>query len=383
MNTQHIYWFAHYGLTCPSARYRGLYPLSFLKEHHNISYDFVYPVRTASAFLKFIWLYFSILFFRKKNSLIVIQKVCSNGFYANALKLLVWTRNADTIYDLDDAEQYRQPTETLHHFLRSCSRITTGSTFLRDYATQFNDNVDILTSPVVSHWIQKSQRNHRLHIGWVGDFGAGEHQQRPFCHRNSMYQILFPAIREVDFPVTLSIIGVKNPLDAPRIREYFADCGHVQLNIPENLSWEKDYWVYEEIAAFDVAVSPLVDHPFTQAKSAFKAKQCLSVGVPVIASDVGENNLFVHHGINGLLCSSSNDFVEAFEKINSLSHDQYWQMSTAALSGKHSYSIDNYCGLLLRNELFATPYTIPHPPIKEIHDQRNIRTATHRPTGAH
>lgn len=379
MNTQHIYWFAHYGLSCPSTRYRGLYPLNFLAEHHDISYDFVYPERKGSAFLKFLWLYFSILFFRKKDSLIVIQKVCSNGFYANALKLLVWIRNTDTIYDLDDAEQYRQPTSTLHHFLKACSRITTGSTFLHEYAAQFNKNVDILTSPVVSHGFEKSQRNHRLHIGWVGDFGAGEHQQRLFSHRNSMFQILFPAIRQLDFPITLSIIGVKNPLDVPRIKEYFADCHHVHLNIPENLSWEEDTWVYEEIARFDVAVSPLVDHPFTQAKSAFKAKQCLSVGVPVIASDVGENHVFVHHGKNGLLCSGSVEFEEAFAMINNLSLDKYWQMSIAALSGKPTYSLGNYCGLLLRNEVFATLATISSP-TKEIHEQRNFRTTTHRST---
>lgn len=383
MNTQHIYWFAHYGLTCPSARYRGHYPLQHLHSTYGISFDFVYPDRSLSRLVKFLKLYLSILLFRKKNSLIVIQKVCSNGFYANALKVLVWIRNKDTIYDLDDAEQYRQPTVSLHYFLKSCSRITVGSTFLFEYASQFNHKVDILTSPVVSHGFEKSKRNYRLQIGWVGDFGAGEHQKRLFCHRNSMYQILFPAIRELDFPVTLSIIGVKNPLDPPRIREYFADCHHVHLNIPINLKWEHDLWVYEEIAAFDVGVSPLVDHPFTQAKSAFKAKQCLSVGVPVIASDVGENDLFVHHGINGLIGSSIDEFVEAFEKINSLSHDQYWQMSKAALSGKHTYSIDNYCGLLLGNEVFAANSAAFHPPTQEIHDQRNLRTTSHSTSRTH
>ena len=37
----------------------------------------------------------------------------------------------------------------------------------------------------------------------------------------------------------------------------------------------------------------MLNHPFNQAKSAFKAKQYLSCGIPVIASDVGENRKFV------------------------------------------------------------------------------------------
>lgn len=383
MNTQHIYWFAHYGLSCPSARYRGLYPLEYLKTQHQISYDFVYPDRSLKGFLSFVHLYFTVLFRRKRHSLLVIQKVCSNGLYANALKFLVWVRNKDTIYDLDDAEQYRQPTETLHHFLKACSRVTTGSSWLREYALQFNTEVDLLTSPVIEHGVRKRSRNKRLHIGWVGDFGAGEHQQRSFCHRNSMYQILFPAIRQLHFPITLSIIGIKNPLDAPRIREYFADCDQVSLIIPENLNWERDRWVYEEIAAFDVGVSPLVDHPFTQAKSAFKAKQYLSTGVPVIASDVGENDLFVLDQENGAICQNRQELVEALVEFQTMSEETYWRLSENALAGRHPYSIERYCGLLLRNEVFAGHCTASSPPSQEIYDERNFRATDHRTSRAH
>ena len=133
----HIYWFAPYNLTCPSTRYRGKYPLEYLKENSGIEYDFVIPDSSTKGIFHFIKVYFSILLFRKKNSLIVIQKICSNRIYANALKILIRISKKNTIYDLDDAEYYRQPVNTLHYFLRNCQYVQTGSSALLKYCLQF------------------------------------------------------------------------------------------------------------------------------------------------------------------------------------------------------------------------------------------------------
>ena len=102
----HIYWFAPFHLMSPSTRYRGNYPLQYLKKHHNQSYDFVYPDNSLKGLLHFIKIYLSALLFRKQNSLIVIQKVCTNRLYAKALKLLIRIHKKNTLYDIDDAEQY-------------------------------------------------------------------------------------------------------------------------------------------------------------------------------------------------------------------------------------------------------------------------------------
>ena len=46
-----------------------------------------------------------------------------------------------------------------------------------------------------------------------------------------------------------------------------------ELVIPKDLKWEVDDWLYNDISKFDIGVSPMVKHPFNEAKSAFKAKE--------------------------------------------------------------------------------------------------------------
>lgn len=346
MEIEHIYWFAPYNLNGPSTRYRGYYPLKVLKKEYGIDNDFVFPERNKAGILNFLKVYINALFFRKRNSLIVIQKICSNRIYANLLKILVVFQSNNTLYDIDDAEYLRQDVNTLHFFLKRCKVITVGSYALKEYCKNFNENVFILTSPVSEHIEEKKERNKITNIGWVGDFGNGNDISKEFSHKKSMFTILFPQIKRLKIPVELTLIGIKKENDIPEIIEYFKDNSNIKINIPTNLNWEKDEWVYSEIKKFDIGVSPLSDHLFNESKSAFKAKQYLSVGIPTIASDVGENNKFVRHNENGYLCRNGRDFENAIINISEMSDDKYFELSRNAINNKRDFSIKNYCDLL-------------------------------------
>lgn len=346
----HIYWFAPYSLDCPSTRYRGKIPLELAQENQALSYDFILPERSLQGAWQLLKMVISLLFFRKKNSLLVIQKVCSNRIYANILKLLVWWNPKNTLYDLDDAEYIRQAPDSLHFFLQHCQAVQVGSQALKEYCQQFNSTVYIATSPVYQHAYHKTQKNDKLHIGWVGDVGNGQHLSRNFAHKRSLFEILFPSLVALSFPIKLSIVGVKNQEDLPQIRAFFEQCSHVELDIPLNLNWKKDNWLYEKICQFDVGVSPLVHHPFNEAKSAFKAKQYLSCGVPVIASDVGENKTFIHHQSNGFLASSKEDFAQFLQQIKDMQAVQYTSYIENALQTYDSFSMKHYSQLLLEVE---------------------------------
>jgi len=307
MEITHIYWFAPYNLKGPSTRYRGYYPLKVLKKEYGIDSHFVYPEMTRSVVWNFLKAYISALFFRKKNSIIVIQKICSNRMYANLLKILVLIQRKNTLFDIDDAEYLRQDDKTLHFFLKNCRTISVGSDALKEYCKKFNQNVFILTSPVIQHSEKKSKRNKTLNIGWVGDLGNGNDLSKEFSHKKSLFTILFPQIKKLKTPLTLTIIGVKQKSDIPEITNYFKNNSNINVIIPTNLNWEKDEWIYSEITKFDIGVAPLSNHLFNISKSAFKAKQYLSAGIPTLASDIGENSKFVKHNVNGYLCRNGND----------------------------------------------------------------------------
>lgn len=346
MKVKYIYWFAPYNLNCPSTRYRGFLPLKLFK-NMNVESSFIFPERSVTFIMKFLKVYLSTLLFRRKNSIIVIQKVCSNGIYANLLKLLVILRNKNTQYDIDDAEYLRNNPKTLHFFIRKCSVVSVGSDELKKYCMRLNKNVYVLTSPVSEHNIVKRSRNKVMNIGWVGDFGNSNEITKEFSHKTGMYKILFPALKTIRAPLKLTLIGVKNKSDIPEIENYFNNCRNITINILKNCNWQNDNWLYEEIEKFDIGVSPMTNHLFNRSKSAFKAKQYLSVGVPVIANDVGENNKFVLNNSNGVLCKNSKDFKSAIEKFLNMTDIEYFKMSKNAILTKNKFSMSKYCKTLV------------------------------------
>lgn len=79
-----------------------------------------------------------------------------------------------------------------------------------------------------------------------------------------------------------------------------------------------------EVALFhssDIGLMPLPDGPYELAKENYKTKIYLASGLPVVASPVGMNNVFLSHGERGMLAATSDDWVEAiraFAKCASL-----------------------------------------------------------------
>jgi glycosyltransferase involved in cell wall biosynthesis len=338
MEIKHIYWFAYFNLDEPSVRYRAKFPLQQLKKKHGITFSIVYPSYDFKNLCNFILTFFNALLFRKNNSIIVFQKIYTNGIYATALKVLLFFRPQHTLYDIDDAEHTRRPAQTIHHFMKKCSACSAGSKSLVDYIRQFNQNVFILTSPVIDHGLAKVEMEKTLTVGWVGYYGA---------HRQSLTQLFFPALYEIDFPLKLKLLGVADELEEQEIKSYFKDNKNILVETPLGLNWLDEYSIYETILTFDIGVSPLTDNEFNRGKSAFKLKQCLSCGVPVLGSSVGENKEFLQDEVNGYLCDNPNDY---FQKLTSLKNSQnvsYTKLSVNAKKTFPTFSIDNYCSILI------------------------------------
>jgi glycosyltransferase involved in cell wall biosynthesis len=67
------------------------------------------------------------------------------------------------------------------------------------------------------------------------------------------------------------------------------------------------------ISEHDLMLVPLVDNIFNQAKSNVKFVECGAVGVPILASRVGEFDHAITHKKNGLLASTPADWQDAIQ----------------------------------------------------------------------
>lgn len=341
MKVKHIYWFAYFNNTEASVRYRAIYPLKWLEENKGITYHLVIPSYSFSNILHFIKVYFSLLFFRKPNSVIVIQKIYSQGLYASALKFLLLIRKQATVYDTDDAEHTRRPTDTIHFFMRHCQFCSVGSRELLAYVSQFGNKAFLLTSPIIEHQIRKSvKRTEPFTIGWIGYYGA---------HRKNLEAKIFPALKKLDYPITLKVLGVKNEDEQLELKRQFDSFPFISVDAPLNLDWLDEENIYSQLATFDVGVAPLLDNEFNRSKSAFKLKQCLSVGAPVLACPIGENRYFLKDGENGFLCDGPEQYSMYLNALREAPQSRWNSLSESALDSVKEFGIPAFCEALLQN----------------------------------
>ncbi len=354
MVIRHIYWFAYYNINCPSVRYRGKYFLEFIKEQQKISSDFVFPGYSLGVIAHFISIYFNVLFFRKKNSVIVFQKLYTKGIYAFALKLLMLFRNRNTIYDIDDAEYIRFQPETIQFFMKRCTCTITGSEQLSIYAKQFSHNVKIISSPVIDHsWI-KNGKNEIFTIGWIGFYNTRREHSKEFSGKKVLEKYIYHALLELKFPIRVLLITSMNDDDWIDLKEMFAPYPNIQIEIPSNVDWLNESSVYKMISGCDVGVAPLLDCEMHRAKSAFKLKQFLSCGVPVLANDIGENKNFLKDGKNGFVCQSPTAFSQRMVQINEMDQKCYAELSHNAKDSLCLFSMQKYADDSINDNNFST-----------------------------
>jgi glycosyltransferase involved in cell wall biosynthesis len=334
-----IYWFAYYNLDSPSVRYRGKYPLDFLKKNYDINSYFIFPSYSPKRVFYFVKAYFSALFFRKAGSLIVIQRINSNFIYANLLKLLVKIRRTNTIYDIDDADYLEYPPEVIYYFSKNCSKIAVGSNELVKNLSKFNSNIILNTSPTPDLKIIKKNRNNLLTIGWIGGFGGD--------HKRSLLNSFFPSLKALPFKVKLILVGVAEKSEYEFLTKHFIQFKNVELEMPQDIDWINETDIQNRIAAFDIGIATLIDNEMQRSKSAFKAKQYLNNGIPVLTSDIIENNLFIEHGKNGFFCSSPKEFERRIIEISEISQDNYKELSNNARKSIPKFNLTVYCDNLI------------------------------------
>ena len=342
----HLYWFAYHNAHSASVRYRGLYVVEYLKREFNYSCDFVVPGYSFGNVFRFIRLFCEIVFFKKKNAVIVIQKVHSNGMYARAIQLLVRLSGLPVVYDIDDAEYLRSDPTMLHYFLHHADVCMVGSKSLQHYCMQFSKQVVVNTSPVIGHGVAQEGETDEFTIGWIGGYNTNNPVSADFSHKLSLNELFFPALKKMDRPVHLILLGVTEAEDVWELEELFQANENIRVEVPLIIDWQNEEHVYTQLARCDIGVAPMVDHPFNQAKSAFKVKQYLSCGVPVLASHVGENSRFVHHGENGFLCANSNDFKLRIQEFMEMDIHTRQKFSTCAKASVSEFDMDGYCDVI-------------------------------------
>ena len=130
-----------------------------------------------------------------------------------------------------------------------------------------------------------------------------------------------PRIVWIGSPSTVRYLQlIREPLQALAARQPFVlrvigggavDLSGVQVEV---VAWVEATEV-ENISACQVGVMPLLDSVWERGKCGYKLIQYMACGLPVVASAVGVNPEIVHHGENGFVANTADEWVTSLGKL--------------------------------------------------------------------
>jgi len=208
------------------------------------------------------------------------------------------------VYDFDDAiflpavSEANQAVSFLKNpgrvseILKLSEQVTVGNEFLAAYARRFNTHVTVIPTAVdTNRFVPRADADRgaarRLVVGWIGS-------PTTFRYLESLKDVLATVAER--HPFTLKVSGAGRPVDFPGVDVQVAP-------------WS----MADEVSLFntcDIGVYPLTDDDWSRGKCGFKAIQCMACGVPVVAAAVGVNREIIEHGVNSMLASTPQDWID-------------------------------------------------------------------------
>ncbi len=240
-------------------------------------------------------------------------------------KMLGFLKNADKTRDI----------------IRVSDMVFAGNQYLADFAAQYNPVVRIVPTTIDTDEYQRlprpaNQPEDQVCIGWSGSFTTIEH-----------FETALPALRIIKqrygARVTFSVVG-----DGSYRNDELGIVG---------LPWRKDTEV-ADLSAMDIGIMPLPDTEWAKGKCGLKGLQYMAVETPTIMSPVGVNTEIIQHGKNGLLASTTDEWVAALSQLI----DDKAARRQMGRAGRHTV-VEQYSVLSERRhylELFEEVLALPH-----------------------
>lgn len=188
---------------------------------------------------------------------------------------------------------------------KASDAVTVGSHYLMDYAQRLNQRSFLIPTAIDTNIFKPIERkpNGVFTIGWVGN--APNHVQ------NIRLLVKPLNILSQYHPIKFCIIST---LGNQELREMFPIKHNFEVGYGLDRMVDASL-VPDLIKDFDVSVCPLQDNSFTKGVCAAKMLTSMAMGIPVVASPVGEHNYIVRNGDNGFLANNTNEWVSAIKSL--------------------------------------------------------------------
>jgi glycosyltransferase involved in cell wall biosynthesis len=252
---------------------------------------------------------------RDKPDVVIIGRSSSPQIYL--LQKLLKRRGIKVIFDLDDAIflstsrlfgiNIRSPAYSyVEKMIKDTDAVITSNHYLLTYAKLFNQKVYVIHVPVDTDLFSPKFRRHsnKITVGWQGN--PGNHYEnlamliKPFEKLAKKYDIRFKMS---------SYIGDL------KVKQMFK-----KLEDLMEIDYGSDHWLpltkfAELLCDFDIMVAPLTKNVWNEGKSALRVSAGMAMGIPVVASPVGEQKYVIRDGVNGFLAKTEEEWYIHLSKL--------------------------------------------------------------------
>lgn len=339
-----IVFFTKYTSKGPSSRYRTYQYKFFFDEHFETEYlpffddnyiDKIFSNKKVSTLqlIKFsIKRIVQILNLIGSKDLIVIEYELIPYFPA-VFEYLFKISGVKYVLDFDDAifHNYDNSKNKLVTFLlgskiniisKNAAHIITGSPYLTQFLTQFNENItEIPTSVDVEKYSKNKEhiKNDKVVIGWLGSTTTSKN-------------LLF-------------LTSVINSLKKTFPEIVFRFCGFNDLLLKHFNSENVEFIKWSELNEIkflneiDIGIMPLEDNLFNRGKCGFKLIQYMAMGKPTISSPL-ETNIKINRNNKNLFATTPHEWHDALQSMI-IDYEKYRDIGLANIDIiKKHYSVE-------------------------------------------
>jgi glycosyltransferase involved in cell wall biosynthesis len=193
----------------------------------------------------------------------------------------------DALYAVADAKRFRTRFQLADCVLAGNAEIATFAAAVNPNVVHHDGAIEVSRYPVKRH-VQEEP----IVIGWVGH-GASK-----------VLESVLPVLKRL---CAAEKVVLKVVSDVPVEASDFGDG-----LIFERWNLEREFALFAE---FDIGIMPLDDTPYNRGKEAYKIKEYMAAGLPVVCSPVGHNVTIVEHGVTGFFARSEEDWAEHLTRL--------------------------------------------------------------------
>lgn len=252
--------------------------------------------------------------FRNADAVFLQRPLYTKWNFLKWYTALFFARVPQCIFDVDDSVHMYAWLKWMLCGLVSKNIFVGSHDLLEKARASFGKKKHIIFSPTtIPLEVYSAQRKRAsaggedVVIGWIGNAPP----------QLGCLQVLVDPFRQLvkeGFPFRFLLIG---SCGDPRVSQMFDFLGSKYEEVA-TLPWSDTSRVAEEISRFDIGVMPLEDAPFQKGKCGFKMLEYYGLGIPVVASDIGENR-FIMTGELARFCVSNTipAWVDAVNELRS------------------------------------------------------------------